>query len=87
MRPNRTQKILPAVAGFRRSRLYINHVFKTVLTAGSHFNIEYIFLLGRIRGTNYNSPHGIPLDLLDRLLIITTTPYEEKELKQILGIR
>lgn len=41
----------------------------------------------KIRGTNYNSPHGIPLDLLDRLLIITTTPYEEKELKQILGIR
>ncbi|CAB4004265.1 Retrovirus-related Pol poly from transposon, partial [Paramuricea clavata] len=41
----------------------------------------------KIRGTNYNSPHGIPLDLLDRLLIITTTPYEEKELKQILAIR
>lgn len=41
----------------------------------------------KIRGTNYNSPHGIPLDLLDRLLIITTTPYQEKELKQILVIR
>lgn len=26
----------------------------------------------RIRGTSYKSPHGIPIDLLDRLLIITT---------------
>ncbi|XP_022088232.1 ruvB-like 2 isoform X2 [Acanthaster planci] len=41
----------------------------------------------RIRGTNYNSPHGIPIDLLDRLLIITTSPYSEKELRQILTIR
>ncbi|KAK2184260.1 hypothetical protein NP493_273g02000 [Ridgeia piscesae] len=41
----------------------------------------------RIRGTNYQSPHGIPIDLLDRLLIISTSPYEEKEIKQILQIR
>merc|ERR1712226_1792308 len=41
----------------------------------------------RIRGTNYNSPHGIPIDLLDRLVIISTQPYEEKEIKQILKIR
>ncbi|XP_058873552.1 ruvB-like 2 isoform X1 [Acipenser ruthenus] len=41
----------------------------------------------RIRGTNYQSPHGIPIDLLDRLLIISTTPYNEKETKQILKIR
>ncbi|KAL4225149.1 RuvB-like 2 [Mactra antiquata] len=41
----------------------------------------------RIRGTNYQSPHGIPIDLLDRLLIISTTPYEEKEIRQILKIR
>jgi RuvB-like protein 2 len=40
-----------------------------------------------IRGTSYKSPHGIPLDLLDRLLIITTQPYSEKELKEILSIR
>lgn len=24
----------------------------------------------RIRGTNYTSPHGIPIDLLDRMIII-----------------
>merc|ERR1712150_16530 len=41
----------------------------------------------KIRGTNYNSPHGIPIDLLDRLLIIATTPYTEKGTKQILQIR
>eukprot|EP00117_Sycon_ciliatum_P034604 scpid67940/ scgid1176/ RuvB-like 2; Reptin len=41
----------------------------------------------RIRGTQYTSPHGIPLDLLDRLLIIHTQPYDEKELRKILQIR
>jgi len=41
----------------------------------------------KIRGTNYTSPHGMPLDLLDRTIIIPTIPYEEKELKQILKIR
>jgi len=41
----------------------------------------------KIRGTSYTSPHGMPLDLLDRTIIIPTTPYEEKELKQILKIR
>lgn len=40
-----------------------------------------------IRGTNYTSPHGIPLDLLDRLLIIPTAPYTQPELKQILQVR
>ncbi|XP_025085059.1 ruvB-like 2 [Pomacea canaliculata] len=41
----------------------------------------------RIRGTQYMSPHGVPIDLLDRLLIVSTSPYEEKEIKQILKIR
>jgi len=41
----------------------------------------------KIRGTSYTSPHGIPIDLLDRLLIVTTSPYDEKEIKQILKIR
>merc|ERR1719506_488120 len=40
-----------------------------------------------IRGTDYKSPHGIPLDLLDRMLIISTTPYAEKEIRKILDIR
>jgi RuvB-like protein 2 len=40
----------------------------------------------RIRGTNYKSPHGIPIDLLDRLLIISTSPYTSAEIHQILSI-
>jgi RuvB-like protein 2 len=40
-----------------------------------------------IRGTNYLSPHGIPLDLLDRLMIISTEPYSIDELRQILQVR
>ncbi|KAI9209766.1 RuvB-like 2 [Polychytrium aggregatum] len=41
----------------------------------------------RIRGTDYRSPHGIPIDLLDRALIISTGSYSEKEVRQIIGIR
>ncbi len=40
-----------------------------------------------IRGTQYKSPHGLPIDLLDRLLIIATSPYSEAETKSILKIR
>uniref|UniRef100_A0A0R3X132 RuvB-like helicase n=1 Tax=Hydatigena taeniaeformis TaxID=6205 RepID=A0A0R3X132_HYDTA len=40
-----------------------------------------------IRGTNYKSPHGIPIDLLDRLLIVRTETYDEKEIQAILKIR
>ena len=40
-----------------------------------------------IRGTQYRSPHGIPIDLLDRAMIISTQPYSEKEVGQILEIR
>jgi len=40
-----------------------------------------------IRGTDMKSPHGIPVDLLDRLLIIKTMPYTLSEIIHILGIR
>eukprot|EP00917_Polyrhabdina_sp_WS-2016_P009103 GHVP01020348.1.p1 GENE.GHVP01020348.1~~GHVP01020348.1.p1 ORF type:complete len:458 (+),score=104.72 GHVP01020348.1:435-1808(+) len=40
-----------------------------------------------IRGTDYKSPHGIPIDLLDRLVIIPTFPYQEKDLGIILRER
>ncbi|KAJ1738716.1 RuvB-like protein 2 [Coemansia sp. RSA 989] len=43
--------------------------------------------MARIRGTNYQSPHGVPIDFLDRLLIISTQAYNEDEIKQILKIR
>lgn len=43
--------------------------------------------IARIRGTDIESPHGMPLDLLDRLLIIPTRPYEPEEIKEIIKIR
>jgi TBP-interacting protein len=41
----------------------------------------------RIRGTDLDSPHGMPLDLLDRLLIIPTRPYNSDEVREIIKIR
>jgi len=41
----------------------------------------------KIRGTDIESPHGMPLDLLDRLLIIPTRPYNRDEIKEIIKIR
>lgn len=41
----------------------------------------------KIRGTKYISPHGLPIDLLDRLLIIQTVPYSDDEIRKILEIR
>jgi len=40
-----------------------------------------------IRGTDIVSPHGIPVDLLDRLVIIRTMPYSVDEIVQVVGIR
>lgn len=41
----------------------------------------------KIRGTDLITPHGIPIDLLDRLLIIRTLPYTLEEIVKILSIR
>ena len=41
----------------------------------------------KIRGTDIVSPHGIPRDILDRLLIIPTRPYTRDEIKAIIEIR
>ncbi|BFZ55602.1 RuvB-like protein 2 [Savitreella phatthalungensis] len=43
--------------------------------------------ISKIRGTSYKSPHGLPADLLDRMLIVSTTPYTAQECRQILEIR
>jgi len=41
-----------------------------------------------IRGTeDIMSPHGIPVDLLDRLMIIRTLPYTLEEIRVIITIR
>ena len=42
----------------------------------------------KVRGSDgILSPHGIPIDLLDRLLIVPTHPYSTDELREILAIR
>lgn len=43
--------------------------------------------VSRTRGTNYMSPHGLPVDLLDRVIIISTNPYSAEDIKEILAIR
>ena len=43
--------------------------------------------MSRIRGTKIKSPHGLPVDLLDRVLIVSTKPYTEEDIEQIIKIR
>nr|KAG5708774.1 hypothetical protein BaRGS_031928 [Batillaria attramentaria] len=41
-----------------------------------------------IRGTeDIVAPHGMPMDLLDRVMIVRTLPYSQEEMTQILQIR
>ena len=40
-----------------------------------------------IKGTDILAPHGIPIDLLDRLLIIRTATYVIEEIKSIIAVR
>jgi RuvB-like protein 2 len=39
---------------------------------GIYIKNKHLLGITNIRGTNYKGPHGLPLDLLDRSLIITT---------------
>ncbi|KAM7307747.1 ruvB-like 1 [Ixodes scapularis] len=51
-------------------------------------SFSYFPLSTTLRGTeDVVSPHGIPLDLLDRLLIVRTLPYSQEEMVKILRIR
>uniref|UniRef100_A0AC34RRR2 RuvB-like helicase n=1 Tax=Panagrolaimus sp. JU765 TaxID=591449 RepID=A0AC34RRR2_9BILA len=43
--------------------------------------------MAKIHGTNIETPHGIPSDLLDRTLIVRTEPYSYEEVQKILRIR
>lgn len=40
-----------------------------------------------VRGTKIAASHGIPVDLMDRLLVIRTTPYTIHELAEIVRTR
>jgi len=41
----------------------------------------------QIRGTDIMAPHGIPVDLLDRMLIVRTNTYCREEMMKIMSIR
>lgn len=41
----------------------------------------------KIRGTDILAPHGVPVDLLDRMLIVRTMPYNREEMERIISIR
>lgn len=41
----------------------------------------------QIRGTNISALHGLPTDLLDRLLIVRTSKYSKEEILQIINLR
>lgn len=45
---------------------------------------HWLHLVWFCRGTeDLVSSHGIPLDLLDRLMIIRTMPYSQEEMQQV----
>ncbi|KAJ1888115.1 RuvB ATP-dependent DNA helicase pontin [Coemansia sp. RSA 376] len=66
----------------------------TYLNRALESNISPIVVLASnrglctIRGTeDLRAPHGIPRDLLDRMLIVRTAPYNKSEIQIILDIR
>ncbi|KAJ2114186.1 RuvB ATP-dependent DNA helicase pontin [Coemansia sp. RSA 922] len=66
----------------------------TYLNRALESNISPIVVLASnrglctIRGTeDLRAPHGIPRDLLDRILIVRTAPYNKSEIQIILDIR
>lgn len=42
---------------------------------------------GYLGGEGIVAPHGIPVDLLDRCMIVRTVPYNREEIKTVLGLR
>merc|ERR1711869_32398 len=64
---------------------YLNRVLESTLSP------IIVFATNRgictIRGTDVVAPHGMPVDLLDRMLIVRTLPYSVEEIVQVVGIR
>ena len=48
---------------------------------------KYCFCYQYCRGTDdLVAPHGIPLDLLDRVMIIRTIPYSQDDMQQVMNV-
>eukprot|EP00299_Pterocystis_sp_00344_P015133 c7543_g1_i2.p1 GENE.c7543_g1_i2~~c7543_g1_i2.p1 ORF type:complete len:462 (-),score=128.65 c7543_g1_i2:173-1522(-) len=85
-------EIIPGVAFIDEVHMLDMECFSFLNRALENENAPVVILatnrgITKIRGTNYEQPHGIPIDLLDRLLIISTKPYSEQEIRTILNIR
>jgi len=85
-------EILPGVLFIDEASLLDLEAF-SFLTRAMESELAPIIILAtnrgvtKIRGTDYVSPMGMPLDFLDRLLIICTRPYSREEVIEILKIR
>jgi len=72
---------------------YLNRALES--TISPHVILATNRGLATIRGTEYDistseglvSPHGVPVDLLDRCMIVKTLPYTRAEIRKVLEIR
>ena len=67
--------------------MYVTIFFFWRLSYWGHVKTNIFLCVCVNRGTEITAPHGIPLDLLDRLMIIRTLPYSQDEMVQIIRIR
>jgi RuvB-like protein 1 (pontin 52) len=71
---------------------YLNRALES--TISPHVILATNRGLATIRGTEFEpsgegivSPHGLPIDLLDRCMIVRTIPYNREEIKRVLALR
>jgi RuvB-like protein 1 len=71
---------------------YLNRALES--TISPHVILATNRGLATIRGTEFEpsgegilSPHGLPIDLLDRCMIVRTMPYNREEIKRVLALR
>eukprot|EP00049_Salpingoeca_infusionum_P018182 m.356103 g.356103 ORF g.356103 m.356103 type:complete len:456 (-) comp17439_c0_seq1:134-1501(-) len=64
---------------------YLNRALESTLSPIVIFATNRGYSL--IRGTDITAPHGMPLDLLDRVMIIKLETYDRASMRQILQIR
>eukprot|EP00054_Salpingoeca_dolichothecata_P010090 m.56792 g.56792 ORF g.56792 m.56792 type:complete len:457 (+) comp18797_c0_seq3:27-1397(+) len=65
---------------------YLNRALESTLSPIIIFATNRGFCT--IRGTDdVQAPHGVPMDLLDRMMIVKLTPYLQDDMKEILKIR
>merc|ERR1712007_200268 len=81
-KPQGGQDISSIMGSFMKPR-------KTEITEKLRAEINKVVNRGicTIRGTDIVAPHGMPVDLLDRLVIIRTMPYSVDEIVQVVNIR